>query len=201
MERKPDGSAIKRAPSALPSLFDSSTFDEAVKVRIGLGDEPKPGAELVSPVTILSLHFPHILARITQFWGQETEMDDYLTRLVMMDRSDRAGFPKPIMDALLEIWNDHRDRHLKFSEGQCTWDSDSHLHKSFKKLDQEQAFTKAKALTGAEAAALDEALTHAANIQALQAAQDGPGNLHASAAPEPLPVPTDAHDRAPSSAG
>lgn len=180
MEWEPNSFAIKRAASGLPILMDSSSIDEAIEARGVRSDEPKPGAEIVNPVTILSLHFPHILARIKQFWGQETEMDEYLTRLVMMDRSDRAGFPKPIMDALLEIWNNHRDRFVKSSDGQGAWDNDNHLHKAFKKLEQEQTFVKTKELTGAEAATLDQALTHAAKIQVSSA-----GSVDLSASDHP----------------
>lgn len=46
--------------------------------------------------------FPRIAEMIEQLWGSRA-LDEYLVNLVICDRDSRAGFPPPVLEALLKI--------------------------------------------------------------------------------------------------
>jgi hypothetical protein len=185
MEWEPDGLSFKgkSAGLGLPSLFGSSEIDEEVAARKSEDDEIKVGADMVNPMALLSDRFPHISARVVEFWGREKDFDDYMDSLVLKDRSSRTGFPRPVMDALLDLWNDHRDRFVKDQTGRCQWENDNSLHKAFKKLEQEKDFVRRSGLSGAEAATLDKLLTEKAKTEAAAAAEAAEAELAAGAKP------------------
>lgn len=58
--------------------------------------------EDVAAKSIVRERFPRIADMIEQLWGSR-DLDDYLARLVICDRDSRAGFPPPVLEALLSI--------------------------------------------------------------------------------------------------
>lgn len=62
------------------------------------GEEP--------PFFIIARLFPRIAEAIKLMWG-ERDLDDYLKKLIMADRTERAGFPKEVLAALLKLYNQH----------------------------------------------------------------------------------------------
>ena len=157
MDWEPDGLSFK-PQSKLPSLMNAEAIDDRLNAIASEEDEIKPTPEKDSPLVVIASQFPHISARIIEFWGSASDFNDYLTHVVVMDRSDRRGFDKEVLEALLNVWEMHRD----LFDGQiakqpelCPWSENIRLHKSFKKLDQEASFIRRTGLTGAEAALLD----------------------------------------------
>lgn len=159
MEWEPDGLSFKKS-SRLPSLFGDEEIDKNLSALKTPEDEIVPTPEKPSPLVIIASQFPHISARIIQFWGRAVDINDYLSHVVVMDRSDRHGFEQDVLEALLCVWNMHRD----YFDGDvrnesdavaCPWTEDTRLHKAFKKLDQEASFVRRNGLSGAEAALLD----------------------------------------------
>jgi hypothetical protein len=69
--------------------------------------EAKPApADEEPPLFIVRRQFPRIAEAIELMWG-ERELDGYLNKLILADRSDREGFPKPMLQALLKLHNQH----------------------------------------------------------------------------------------------
>jgi len=173
MDWEPDGFSIKRPVVALPSLIDSHEIDENLATQ-SAADEPVRTAEKPNnPVDQILQTFPHIIARVVEFWGREKDFDDYMNSVVFKDRSSRAGFPKGTLEALMEIWDSHRERFSKDQSGMAfQWESDTRLHRPFKKLEEESTFIRRMGLTGAEAALLDAGLTDRAAEMATQRAEE-----------------------------
>lgn len=162
----------------LPILFDSVQIDKEVKSRAILVQSAEPVEGIKNPATVIAKHFPHIVARIREFWGLKKDMEEYLNQLVFLDRNSRHGFPADVITALMNIWQDHAKMFAidhcphGIKSGFCDrcaqreWMQDPRLHKAFKKLEQEMTFVRRKGLTGAEAVLLDQKLTEEAKIRA-----------------------------------
>lgn len=58
--------------------------------------------EVFNALELIKDIFPRIYERIEACWGSN-ELDTYLEKLIVDDRGNRAGFPKPILEALLII--------------------------------------------------------------------------------------------------
>lgn len=61
------------------------------------------------PLVVIREHYPRIAKAIELMWGTR-EMDAYFSRLVVDDRNGRAGFPAPVLAAILKLSADHARR-------------------------------------------------------------------------------------------
>ncbi|HXC38250.1 MAG TPA: hypothetical protein VN667_04835 [Burkholderiales bacterium] len=93
------GSANGSAP--LPTLFVHNEVEEAVVVRKQQEEE--------YPFITIQKFSPRIAKAIELMWGNP-ELETYFDKLIVDDRGGRAGFPRPVMDALLKLYNDHTKR-------------------------------------------------------------------------------------------
>ena len=59
-------------------------------------------------------NFKRISDAIKVLWGHK-ECDDYLNKLIIDERGDRAGFPHDVLSALLKLHGLH-SKELKFNE-------------------------------------------------------------------------------------
>ncbi|MHB1238665.1 MAG: hypothetical protein ACYCY7_14005 [Gallionella sp.] len=67
---------------------------------------PAMPAGLPSHLCIIWEQFPRIGEKISLMWGY-VELQKYLSNIILDDRGDRDGFPKPVLDALVEIHRRH----------------------------------------------------------------------------------------------
>ncbi len=81
--------------------------------------EPEPSDEAEPPFFIVARQFPRIAAAIELMWGNR-ELDEYLHKMIMTDRGDRAGFPKEVIAALLKLHNQHVAR-FRFMSREDAW--------------------------------------------------------------------------------
>ena len=82
-------------------------------------EEPEEGEP---PFFIVRRLFPRIADAIELMWGNR-ELDDYLNKLILVDRADRgdrAGFPREVLAALLKLNNQHSAR-FKFKRPEDAW--------------------------------------------------------------------------------
>ncbi len=168
-EKDEDEFPLGPQPVGLPKLMDSVSIDQEIESIKGPEEEISHDGGIANPVIVLAEQFPHIAARIAHFWGSRRKIDEYLSQIVMLDRTSRQGFPKHVMAALMEIWNIHRTSFERNGDPSKPWANDPHLDKSFKKVEQEFSLAHRAELTGAEAAALDRTLTERAQFEAAQA--------------------------------
>jgi hypothetical protein len=54
------------------------------------------------PESIIEQKFPHIAARIMAFWRTHA-LSDYIASILVMDRQDRQGFPREVVEDLLML--------------------------------------------------------------------------------------------------
>lgn len=147
-------------PLKFPTLLDSAQIDSEMR-RIEETDAAPSdlaGGRPPNPLEVIARRFPHIAARIQQFWSSRHNLDDYLSSVVYMKRDDRRGFPPDALAAILEVWEQHRASFQRRTETTCPWMIDPSMHKAFKKMEMEQSL-RSGGITGAEAALLDAALT------------------------------------------
>ena len=69
---------------------------------------PAMPAGLPSHLSIIWEQFPRIGEKISLMWGY-VELQKYLGNIILDDRGDRDGFPKPVLDALVEIHRRHAE--------------------------------------------------------------------------------------------
>lgn len=69
---------------------------------------PAMPAELPSHLCIIWEQFPRIGEKISLMWGY-VELQKCLSNIILDDRGDRDGFPKPVLDALMEIHRRHAE--------------------------------------------------------------------------------------------
>ena len=82
--------------------------------------DPKPQVvEEEPPLFVIRRHFPRIADAIELMWG-ERELDGYLNNLILADRSDREGFPRPVLQALLKLHDQHA-RQFQFRRPEDEW--------------------------------------------------------------------------------
>ena len=65
-------------------------------------NDANPSREDIVAKAVVRDRFPRIADIIDRLWGSR-DLDDYLARLVICDRDNRAGFPPAVLDALLKI--------------------------------------------------------------------------------------------------
>ena len=75
------------------------------------GEEP--------PLFIIRRQFPRIASAIELMWG-DRDLDGYMHKLILADRTDREGFPAPVLLALLKLHNQHV-RQFKFGSPEDAW--------------------------------------------------------------------------------
>lgn len=92
----------------LPSLDDSPLWADDFTPPRTPSHEANCEAS-VPPLVVIREHYPRIAKAIELMWGSH-EMDLYFARLVVDDRHDRAGFPKPVLAAILKLSADHAKR-------------------------------------------------------------------------------------------
>jgi hypothetical protein len=63
-------------------------------------------AEEEHPFILIERGYPRVAKAIEMTWGHR-ELDDYLQKLIVADRGDREGFPKPVMAALMKLSKQH----------------------------------------------------------------------------------------------
>jgi len=97
----------------LPTLFAHNDVEEAVV-------EQRQQEEY--PFIIIQKFSPRISTAIELMWGNP-ELETYFDKLIVDDRGGRAGFPKPVMDALLRLYNDHT-RRFNFKKVPEFWSHD-----------------------------------------------------------------------------
>lgn len=69
------------------------------------------------PLVVIREHYPRIAKAIELMWGTR-EMDTYFSKLVVDDRDGRAGFPQPVLAAILKLSADHA-RRFRFQAAAC----------------------------------------------------------------------------------
>ena len=69
---------------------------------------PVMPAGVPAHLSIIREQFPRIGEKISLMWGY-VELQKHLSSIILDERGNRDGFPKPVLDALVEI---HR-RHAK----------------------------------------------------------------------------------------
>jgi hypothetical protein len=82
------------------------------KTQVKIDEEP--------PLIIIERKFPRIARSIETLWGHR-ELDDYLTNLILADRTGREGFPPETLNALLKLHNQHGAR-FSFPSEEKSWE-------------------------------------------------------------------------------
>lgn len=109
----------EKAELTFPSLEDSPLWADDFVPPADVKTDETP------PLFIIRDHYPRIAKAVELMWGTK-EMDTYFSRLIVNDRSDRAGFPQAVMTAILRLSADHAKR-FKFEQDQNavdTWAAD-----------------------------------------------------------------------------
>jgi hypothetical protein len=88
--------------------------------------EPEADGE-EAPLIIIRRLFPRIASAIELMWG-DRELDGYLNKLILADREDRAGFPAPVLLALLKLNNQHV-RQFKFAGSEDVWTVEDRMNR------------------------------------------------------------------------
>jgi len=96
--------ASYRNNQAFPPLF---TDEEIERRRTPL---PDPGPPKVDPWPVLEAKFPRIKKTIQELWGKPA-LDRYFDELLIDARGGRHGFPLDVVDALLALSREHRERY------------------------------------------------------------------------------------------
>jgi hypothetical protein len=85
-----------------------------------------PGEE-EPPLFVITRLFPRIAAAIELMWGNR-ELDGYMTKLILADRGDRAGFPKEVLAALLKLHNQHAAQ-FQFGRPEDEWAQEDRINR------------------------------------------------------------------------
>lgn len=95
-----------------PELFVDDDI-EVSRLKKGPANIAEP------PFVTVARDYPRVANAIEMTWGHR-ELDSYLQRLIVADRGDRAGFPKPVLAALLNIYQQHAAQ-FNFPHSADTW--------------------------------------------------------------------------------
>jgi hypothetical protein len=87
-----------------PTLFSDEEIEQR---RTPLPDRGPPR---VDPWPVLDAGFPRIAKTIRELWGKPA-LDSYFDQLLIDDRGNRHGFPADVVDALLLLSREHRERY------------------------------------------------------------------------------------------
>ena len=79
----------------------------------------KVNREEEPPFVLIERHFPRIADAIHLMWGNR-ELDDYLQKMIVADRTDRGGFPEEVLGALLKLYNQHAEQ-FQFQKPEDVW--------------------------------------------------------------------------------
>ena len=74
------------------------------------------------PFIVIQRDFPRVAEAIEMMWGSP-ELDNYFEKLIVADRGDREGFPKPVLAALLSLFRQHTNR-FRFARPGDKWSHD-----------------------------------------------------------------------------
>ena len=99
--------------------MESATRPPVYRERNPVPEAKPTVAEEEPPLFIIRRLFPRIADAIELMWG-DRDLDGYLNKLILADRGDRAGFPKPVMQSLLKLHNQH-GLHFKFRSREDEW--------------------------------------------------------------------------------
>jgi hypothetical protein len=88
----------------LPQLFDSGEIATLQRTQEG---EAAAAPEVPHPWPVVAEHFPRIAQAIFDLWSSP-ECDAYLDKLILDDRGGRAGFPREVLRALLDLSQQHQ---------------------------------------------------------------------------------------------
>jgi hypothetical protein len=77
-----------------------------MKIKIPVPQGPAPAiampAGLPLHLSIIWEQHPRIGEKISLMWGY-VELQNYLSTIILDERGDRQGFPKPVLAALMEV--------------------------------------------------------------------------------------------------
>lgn len=83
---------------------------------------PAPAPVKITPRQLIAEKYPKILERIELMWCS-LELHNYLGQILFTERANRQGFPKEVMQALSEIYSEHkRELQLKKMLSEDVWD-------------------------------------------------------------------------------
>lgn len=115
-------------PLGFPNLFSGDELEGRIPasdvVRVPSAPEPSDQDLAVMAAERLRNSFPRIHDQIGTVWGSAA-CEDYLDKLILDDRGDRAGFPPPVMEALLILQRLHYKQFGSFRPTQ-PWDIAAH---------------------------------------------------------------------------
>jgi hypothetical protein len=74
------------------------------------------------PFALIKRDFPRVAVVIEMLWGTP-ELDRYLEKWIVTARDDREGFPKPVLETLLTLFNQHSNQ-FKFAHPGDKWSWD-----------------------------------------------------------------------------
>ncbi len=81
-----------------------------MEIKITVPKAPPPAivmpAGLPPHLSIIWDQFPRIGEKISLMWGY-VELQNYLGTIILDERGDRQGFPKPVLAALMEVHKRH----------------------------------------------------------------------------------------------
>jgi hypothetical protein len=99
----------------VPTLLTDAEFDALLSARKErervvrnwerwdvAGDALSKPASDGRPESTIEQRFPHIAARIVAFWRTHA-LGDYIASILVMDRQDRQGFPREVVEDLLML--------------------------------------------------------------------------------------------------
>jgi hypothetical protein len=79
-------------------------------IKIAVPKAPPPAIAmppgLPAHLSIIWEQFPRIGEKISMMWGY-VELQNYLGTVILDERGNRQGFPKPVLAALMEIHQHH----------------------------------------------------------------------------------------------
>jgi hypothetical protein len=81
-----------------------------MEIKISVPKAPPPAIEmpagLPAHLSIIWKQYPRIGEKISMMWGY-VELQNYLSTIILDERGDRQGFPKPVLAALMEVHKRH----------------------------------------------------------------------------------------------
>jgi hypothetical protein len=101
-----------RDDTPLPELFTNDDI-ESLPRPVTARSEEEP------PFVTVKRDYPRVANAIEMTWGHR-ELEDYLRKLIMPDRGDREGFPKPVLAALLKLYRQHTTQ-FSFAQATDAW--------------------------------------------------------------------------------
>ena len=79
-----------------------------IKISVPKAPPPPPKMPTGLPphLSIIWEQYPRIGEKISMMWGY-AELQTYLGTIILDERGGRAGFPKPVLAALMEVQSRH----------------------------------------------------------------------------------------------